>query len=414
MIKVLLISVGIDNRYGAISGKANKNRIITPMLSIPYIAAMVSQDEDVHLEVIDEMHGLLDIGNLPEADIVGLSGMTMHINRVYRLADAFRGKGSYVVLGGIHVSFMTEEGLSHADTIICGEGEISWMRFIEDYKKGSAEKVYVCEESVDIAALPRPRTDLMQGKAYEKPYGSMNAIMGTRGCPNNCTFCCVKNMFGRKMRYRSVEDICAEISDMNDGLILFADDNMVGNPIYAKKLFSALKPLNRVWGGQVSITLAKDEELLKLAAEAGCRSVFIGIESINTKNIESINKTRVNKVEDYVELIKKIRSYGIEIFGSFIVGLDEDDERTFNDIYEFVAKNDIKYPAVGILTPFPGTELYTKMKDENRILDYNWDRYNLTQVVYQPKNMSPEELQFRYDDLLYNLNGLNKSHSIKN
>ncbi len=365
MITVLLVSVGIDNKYGAISGKANKKRIITPMLSIPYIAAMVEQDKDVNLKVIDEIHGLLDIENLPEADIVGLSGMTMHINRVYRLADAFKKKGSYVVLGGIHVSFMIEEALSHADTIICGEGEVSWMRFIEDYKRESAKRVYLCEEPVNISILPKPRIDLMRGKAYEKPYGSMNAIMGIRGCPNNCTFCCVKNMFGRRMRYRTVEDICDEISEMNDDLILFADDNMVGNPTYAKELFTAMKPLNKNWGGQVSITLAKDEELLRLAAESGCRSVFIGIESINTKNIKSINKTKINNVEEYAELIKRIRFYGIEIFGSFIVGLDEDDESTFNDIYEFIVQHDIKYPVVGILTPFPGTDLYFSMKKKS-------------------------------------------------
>ena len=404
MIKVLLVSVGIDNKYGAISGKANQNRIITPMLSIPYIAAMISKDKDVDIEVIDEMHGLMNLDHLPDADIVGLSGMTMHINRVYRLADVFRKRGSYVVLGGIHVSFMVEEALTHGDTVICGEGEISWSKFLEDYKRQAAKRVYMCKEPVEIRKLPRPRLDLVKGKAYERPYGSMNAIMASRGCPNNCTFCCVKNMFGRKMRYRDVEDVCEEISEMNDDLILFADDNMVGNPTYAKKLFKAMKPLNKTWGGQVSITLAKDEELLKMAAESGCKSLFIGIESINTKNLELINKTKVNRVDEYSELIKKIRSYGIEIFGSFIVGLDEDDEATFNDIYEFVIKNDIKFPAVGILTPFPGTELYQSMQAEDRIFEYNWDKYNLTQVVFRPKNMEPEELQFMYDNLIYNLN----------
>ncbi len=231
------------------------------MLSIPYIAAMISKDKDVDIEVIDEMHGLMNLDHLPDADIVGLSGMTMHINRVYRLADVFRKRGSYVVLGGIHVSFMVEEALTHGDTVICGEGEISWSKFLEDYKRQAAKRVYMCEEPVEIRKLPRPRLDLVKGKAYERPYGSMNAIMASRGCPNNCTFCCVKNMFGRKMRYRDVEDVCEEISEMNDDLILFADDNMVGNPTYAKKLFKAMKPLNKTWGGQVSITLAKDEEL---------------------------------------------------------------------------------------------------------------------------------------------------------
>ena len=164
MIKVLLVSVGIDNKYGAISGKANQNRIITPMLSIPYIAAMISKDKDVDIEVIDEMHGLMNLDHLPDADIVGLSGMTMHINRVYRLADVFRKRGSYVVLGGIHVSFMVEEALTHGDTVICGEGEISWSKFLEDYKRQAAKRVYMCKEPVEIRKLPRPRLDLVKGR----------------------------------------------------------------------------------------------------------------------------------------------------------------------------------------------------------------------------------------------------------
>ena len=404
MLKIILISVGIDNQFGAMSGNANQNRIITPMLSIPYIAAMLTSRKDIELKVIDEAHGL--ISDFLEADIVGLSGMTMHANRMYKLADEFRKRGAHVVLGGIHVSFMVEEALQHADTVIIGEGEYSWMEFIDDYLIGKAKSTYKCTVPVDIAKLPRARLDLMKGPAYEGLRGSMNAIMATRGCPNDCHFCCVKNMFGRRMRYREVEDVCDEISHMNDDLILFADDNLIGSPVYAAKLFHAMIPLNKIWGGQMSITLGKSHEMLELAAKAGLRSVFIGIESVNKNNIEKINKSRVNVVDEYGKLLKNIRSYGIEIFGSFIVGLDEDDESVFDSIYEFIVKNDIKYPCVGNLTPFPGTKLYFDLLSRDRIIDFNWDRYNLTQVVFKPENMSPEALQYGYDDLMYNIGKL--------
>lgn len=404
MLKVLLISVGIDNKYGLVSGKANQNRIITPMLSIPYIAAMISTLNDVELQVIDEAHEI--VNDSMEADIVGLSGMTMHANRMYHLADQYRERGTYVVLGGIHVSFMQEEALKHADTVMIGEGEYLWLQFLEDYQRHKPQKVYRCTTLVDITKLPRPRLDLVKGPAYSGKMGSMNAIMASRGCPNNCSFCCVKNMFGRIMRYRDVDDVCNEIRDMNNDLILFADDNMIGNPNYAKNLFEKMIPLNRIWGGQMSITLGSDSEMLELAAKAGLRSVFIGIESVDKKNIANMNKSRVNHVDEYSELLHNIRSYGIEIFGSFIVGLDEDTEETFNDLYEFIVKKNINYPCVGILTPFPGTKLYFDMIDSDRIIDFNWDKYNLTHVVYKPNHLSVEQLQYNYDELMYEIGKL--------
>lgn len=404
MLKVLLISVGVDNKYGKASFEANKKRLITPMLSIPYIAAVLEEFEDVEVTVIDEAHGLIE--ELPSTDIVGLSGMTMHANRMYRLADDFRKTGAIVVLGGIHVSFMKEEAMEHGDVIVIGESELIWPEIIKDYKSNSLKKVYKTKEKVDIRKLPHPKVELMEGEAYTKPYGTMNAIMATRGCPNNCSFCCVKNMFGKPMRLRKIEDVCNEISKMSDDLILFADDNLIGNTLYARELFKEMKSLNKVWGGQVSITIGENEELLKAAADSGCKSLFIGIESINPKNIKSINKKHINQVSRYSELIKRIQSYGIEIFGSFIVGLDDDNERVFGDIYDFVLKNKIKYPLVGILTPFPGTKLFNMLKEQDRIIDYNWDRYNLTQVVFKPKKMTPDELQFNYDNLLYYLNKL--------
>ena len=410
MIKVVLISVGIDNKYGLISGKANKNRIITPMLSITYIAAMILKRDDVELQVIDEANGI--VNEIQEADIVGLSGMTMHANRMYRLADEYRARGAFVVLGGIHVSFMVEEAQQHADTVMVGEGEYLWLDFLNDFVRNEPKKVYICNEPVDFTKLPRARLDLVKGIAYEQPFGSMNAIMASRGCPNNCSFCCVKNMFGRKMRYRDVDDVCSEISQMGDGLILFADDNMIGNFAYAKKLFKSMIPLNRIWGGQMSITLAKDQELLELAVEVGLKSVFIGIESVDEKNIEKINKSGVNKVNEYEQLIKTIRSYGVEIFGSFIVGLDEDDERTFDNIYNFIVRNGIHYPCVGILTPFPGTKLYFDLLNEERIVDWNWDKYNLTHVVYKPKRLSMEKLQYEYDNLMYSISKTGRGRRI--
>ena len=190
-MKVLMISCGIDNRYGAGLTEYNKCRQVTPLLAIPYLAAVTPLEID--LQVIDEMNGL--ITDFPDADLVAISGMTMHANRMYRIGDAYRNRGVAVVMGGIHVSYMADEALQHADAVMIGEGEYLWPILLDDFSKGQLKKVYQSNIVVDIATLPWPRLDLVAGPAYTAPKGSLNSIMTTRGCPNSCDFCCVKNMF---------------------------------------------------------------------------------------------------------------------------------------------------------------------------------------------------------------------------
>ena len=398
-MKVLMISCGIDNRYGAGLTEYNKCRQVTPLLAIPYLAAVTPLEID--LQVIDEMNGL--ITDFPDADLVAISGMTMHANRMYRIGDAYRNRGVAVVMGGIHVSYMADEALQHADAVMIGEGEYLWPILLDDFSKGQLKKVYQSNIVVDIATLPWPRLDLVAGPAYTAPKGSLNSIMTTRGCPNSCDFCCVKNMFGNRFRSRHIDDVIDEIIQMNNDPIMFADDNLTANVKYVTELCNKLIPLRRVWAAQSSIKVAKKPELLKLLYDAGCRSLFIGLETLSQQNLEGINKSMVNHIDEYEVMLKRIKDHGIRIVGSFIVGLDNDDMSVFDDIYNFVIKNQIDFPIINILTPFPGTVLYKQMVEENRVIDFNWDKYNLTQVVFKPKKMSVDELQYGYNELFYEL-----------
>jgi radical SAM superfamily enzyme YgiQ (UPF0313 family) len=394
-MKLLLISPGIDNEESRFVAEANKLRMITPMLALPYLAALTPPD--IEVKIIDEQHGL--ISHFEDADLVGITGMTMQANRMYKIADIYRSRNIPVVLGGIHVTFLPEEASKHADSIVIGEGDEIWPVLMEDFKRGELKPVYRCIKLPSLENLPFPRLDLIDGPSYRMPHGSLNSIMATRGCPNNCSFCCVTKMFGRGFRTRPVQHVIDEIMRMNNDPILFADDNLIGNRNYAMELFNAVKPLNKVWGGQASMKIAHDEELLNLAVESGCKSLFIGFESIDEENIILINKKNVNTVEGYSEAIKKLHDRGVHVYGSFIIGLDNDDESIFEKMYNFIEKNEIEFPLVGVLTPLPGTELFKQFENEGRIIDYNWNKYNFCQVVYKPKKMSADKLKNGYDML---------------
>lgn len=404
-MEILLIQTGVSNAQSESMGEGNMRRINMPMLGLLYLAALTPKKHNVR--VIDETNGLIE--KFEKYDIVGISGMTMHAPRMYELADKYRDLGCHVVLGGVHVSFMTDEALEHCDTVMIKEGELVWQQFLEDFEQGRPQKIYRARGEFDLEKLPRPDLSLVDGPAYKAPSGTLNSVIATRGCPNDCSFCCVRKMFDGCFRVRSVESILDEIKGFDDNVIIFQDDNIVGNFRFAEKLFRGMMPLKRKWGAQASINVASNEKLLDLMAESGCRTMFIGFESIDPRSLAEIGKAGVNKLEHYSENIKRIHDRGIKIFGSFIVGMDGDGEDVFDNIYEFCEKNAIDFPIANCLTPFPGTDLYFRLEEEGRIIDRDWSKYDLTNVVIKPKNMSPEKLQFKYNVLVHHLNRMTYS-----
>ena len=288
----------------------------------------------------------------------------------------------------MHPTVLPDEAAQHADVVCIGEAESYWRELIKDAKKGQLKPRYGPGERVNPFWSPPARTDLFKKKGYLVK----NTLQTTRGCPFACDFCSVSQFFGRTYRFRPIKDIVQEVEKYVGQTIAFVDDNIIGNVKRAKELFKALIPYKIRWFSQASINLARDDELLDLAAKSGCIGVFIGFESLAEENLTAMNK-RVNRLVPFEKAIAKIQSYGIAIEGAFIFGLDGDNEGVFHKTVKFAQRMKLAAAQFGILTPLPGTGLYQKLIKEGRIFDHDWSHYDISRVVFQPKLMSAQALQ---------------------
>lgn len=356
-------------------------------LTLTTIAALTPPKHEVR--ITDE--NIEDIDFEEDVDLVGLTAMTMHAPRAYEIAARFRSRGIPVVMGGIHASTIPEEAAQHVDSVVIGEAEGIWPKVLEDAEKGQLKPFYKADKFCSMVGLPRPRRDLLKKKAYHVA----SCVQTSRGCPFNCDYCTVSQFFGRKYRVRPVDEVIEEVKELEDDVFIFIDDNLVGDVKKAKELFTKLIPLGKKWGSQGSLTMARDRELLKLMQKSGCFAMFIGFESLSPEGLASVNK-KSNKVEEYEEDIKILHDHGITIFGSFMFGLDTDDEGVFERTVRFCEKTKIELPVYFIITPIVGTPFFDRLEKEGRIIHKNWELYNGGNVVFKPRLMSETTLQEGY------------------
>lgn len=356
-------------------------------LSLTTVAALTPPEVEVVL--IDDNTEELNFD--PNVDMVGITVMTATAPRAYEIADEHRRNGVTVVLGGIHASMLPEEAIQHADAVVVGEAEGVWGNVVRDFEKGEMKRFYRSRRRPSLENLPIPRRDLLRNKVYKRT----SMVQVTRGCPFDCDFCTVSNFFGRTYRYRPIPDIIEEVERLENGFIFFVDDNIVGNPRYAKQLFKALIPLKVKWFGQSSVTMAKDEELLRLAAKSGCKLMFMGFESLSEASLREVGKS-MNHATQYEEDIKRIHHYGIAIDAAFIFGFDHDDTDVFEKTVQFAQKNKLELTNFSILTPFPGTRLCNRLEKEGRIIERDWSKYTCGNAVFRPKLLSRDRLQAGY------------------
>lgn len=354
---------------------------LAPNLGIVTLAALTPPD--IEVLVIDENVEKLNFDE--EIDLVGITVMTPTAIRAYEVADVFRKRETAVVLGGFHPSAMPEEAIQHSDSIVIGEAEEIWTTLLHDFELGKLGKFYRRKELANLENQSIPRRDLLKAKAYTM----FNTVETARGCPFRCSFCSVASFFSNTYRFRPVKDVVKEVETLEGKYLFFVDDNIVKIPRRAKELFKAVTPCKKKWIGQASLTFARDEELLKLAAESGCIGMFIGFESLSQASLREVGKS-FNVVKHYEEAIKKIHAHGISIHGAFIFGFDHDDESVFEKTVEFVKNNKLDSVSFSTLTPFPGTPIYQKLIKENRIVTKDWSKYG--GAVFRPKLMSREVL----------------------
>jgi radical SAM superfamily enzyme YgiQ (UPF0313 family) len=353
-------------------------------LTLTALAALTPPD--IEVKITDENVESIDFEE--DVDLVGVTGMVMHAPRAYQIAQRFRQRGIPVVMGGPHASSLPLEAKEYVDAVVIGEAENVWEGLIEDYKKGCLKPFYRKDNFCSMERLPFPRIDLLRKEAYM----TVNCVQTTRGCPHQCDFCHVTHFFGKTYRCRPVEEVIDEVKRLDGEFVVFIDDNIAGNRQYAKELFTRLKPLKKKWASQASMTLTRDPELLKLAAESGCVSLFIGVESLSSENLKEVNKA-FNRVSQFEEAMKALHDHDIMILSGFIFGLDHDDEGVFERTLRFCERNRIELPTFFILTPLPGTALFQRMESEGRLLHKDWGQYNGATVVFKPRLMTEETLQ---------------------
>jgi len=392
-MKIIFISPETKNGLLGKRGPGNFNikKYGGAPLALPTLAALTPSD--VEVKIIDE--NVEPINFDEEVDLVGISFSVSSVLRAYDIADKFKKRKVPVILGGIYASMLPNEAILHADSIVIGEAENIWPKVVADWSLKKLEKFYVCKEEVKLSGSIIPRWDLLKTDLY-----NYFPIQTTRGCPFDCDFCSVTWFFGGKYRHKSIEIVTEEIKFLKridkNKLIFFVDDNIVADFEYSKKLFKNLIPLNIKWFSQAPVSVAKDDELLKLMHESGCRELFIGFESLSQDSIDKIGKGRINKVEEYKKIIEKIHSYGISVFGSFMLGCEHDEEAIFKQTVKFINENNMPFSLINILVPPPGTRLFQKLEKEGRILHKNWDKYTGEYVCFEPSRMSKETLQKGY------------------
>jgi len=425
MIKTALI-VPKGSKYGKntyLKSFLERNDIVskfyaaweTPNLSLLTLAGLFPSHYSLHF--IDEDHGE-DIPFTEGFDLVFVTGMTQQINRAYEICAEFKKLGSYTVLGGIHASIYPQEAGRWADTVIIGEGEWILPHFLKDFKNNRAKPLYNPEVLIDLKTSPIPRYDLVNTELY-----SSYSIQTTRGCPRTCGYCTLPIMYGSVYRNKKIPQVLAEIRAIKaidpSPMIFFVDDNMFVDRESSLRLIRAVGSENVAWGTQTDISIADHPEILKALKECGCRWLFIGIENTSKNSLELFdrNKWKASMSDRFGSMVEKIQKAGINIWGSFMFGTDNDDESVFSNTLRFALEHGVYSASFTILTPLPGTELFKQMEKEKRIIDYDWSRYTFWDVVYKPRNLTEEQLAkgvaFMYDQFYSSANSKIRMAKIK-
>lgn len=363
-------------------------RHFVPPLTGIHLAALTPPD--IQVRVVHQQAGPVDLDT--DADLVALSFFSGFAHEAFRLADALRARGKRVVAGGPHATFWPEEALQHCDAVVIGEAETVWVELLRDAERGALQRVYR-GEAAPLSGLPTPRYDLLPDAFFVR-----RVIQATRGCPFSCSFCTVPGL-QPGFRVRPVDEVLRDVAHEEPGwtwwqrrVAWFWDDNLTARRAWTRQLLEGMVGMDRWWLTQASIDIARDPALLDLMARSGCIGVFLGIESLHPGALQEAGK-RQNRVSEYQRAIAAFHERGICVMAGFIAGFDHDDAAGVVAMADQLQALGVDVPFLSVLTPFRGTPLYERLRDQDRLLlDRGWGHTNGYNVAFQPARMSPDEL----------------------
>jgi radical SAM superfamily enzyme YgiQ (UPF0313 family) len=378
-------------------GFVERSKVIAslPSLSLLTLAGLTPDRFAVEYREIFE---LKSAGALPEDyDLVAITSLSAQIYEAYKVADFYRSRGIPVVMGGLHATAVPEEAQEHCTSVVVGEGEPLWPQVLVDFERGDLKPIYRQSPHgmFDLRDAPMPRFDLLDPDKYNRL-----TVQTSRGCPHKCEFCASSILLTPRYKLKPVEKVIAEIHAIKAiwprPFIEFADDNSFVHRDHYKRLLRALARENLRWFTEADVRVAGDDELLALMRDSGCQQVLIGLESPRRASLDGLETNanwKARQQDCYKAAITKIQSYGITVNGCFILGLDGDTPEVFDEVLRFVRDSGLYEVQVTLLTPFPGTPLYRRLKEEGRLLrDRAWELCTLFDLNLRPKNMSVEEL----------------------
>jgi radical SAM superfamily enzyme YgiQ (UPF0313 family) len=378
-MRILLITP--ENRFIKAFRRGQLNNFA--QLTMPYLAGFVRKPHRVTL--VDEYNQTVDLD--APADLVGITCNTPNARHVYGLADAFRRRGRFVVLGGPHATLLPEEAQHHADAVVVGEAERTWPQALADAAAGRLQCLYRDEQPPSLAGLPPARRDLLRGRGLLG-----NTIIATRGCPHHCSYCNLRQIYHPALRFRPVEEVVAEVKTFRSPFFTFWDDQLFMDASYALKLFAGLAGVGKRWAAMVTLASTRNERLLAAAARAGCSCLFLGLESFSAESLRLANKA-FNVVESYEEGIARIHRHNITVQAGIVFGFDGDDASTFEATLRGATRAGLDGATVSILTPFPKTPIFEDLQRAGRLLTRDWSYYNgKTAVAFRPARMSSQQL----------------------
>jgi radical SAM superfamily enzyme YgiQ (UPF0313 family) len=365
--------------------------VLTPSLALTSVAGATPAHWRLRYWDENLLQGPPPIDPVPE--VVGITVHLTFAQRAYALARWYRAHGSKVILGGLHLQSCPDEAAPHADALAIGDGVQLWPEILRDVEAGALKPRYEATYERPYSLDPAPRRDLLPRDSFL----TSTSLIATRGCHNRCGFCYLSTS-GLRMPYRvrDPEDIRRQFEQDNQPYAVFLDNNLGSSPEYLRRLARALRPLNRIWSTAVTLDVTDDPRLIREIALAGCNGVFIGFESLTDENLARARK-RTPRAEDYARRVRLLREHGIQVNGSFVVGFDGDNKETFTRLADWIETNQLECATFHILTPYPGTPLFRQLEAEGRLLHRDWSQYDTAHVVFQPKQMTAEELLLGYD-----------------